>query len=134
MFGNTNAYSSFAVDDLDRAREFYGDKLGIETTTVEEAPGGLLVLRLAGGRDTLIYPKPDHVPAMYTVLNFAVDDVDKAVDDLAARGVSFERYEGFEQDEKGIARGNGPEIAWFEDPSGNVLSVVEAGPSGGLLS
>jgi predicted enzyme related to lactoylglutathione lyase len=133
MFGNTNAYSSFAVDDVERAREFYGDTLGIETSTVEEMPGGLLILNLAGGRDTLVYPKPDYVPATYTVLNFAVDDVEKAVDDLTSRGVSFDRYDGFGQDDKGIARGNGPDIAWFRDPAGNVLSVVQAGPTGALI-
>ena len=86
--------------------------------------GNLLALHLAGGRDTLIYNKPDFTPATYTILNFPVDDVDAAVDELTARGVQFERYDGFDQDEKGIARGNGPDIAWFKDPAGNVLSVL----------
>jgi hypothetical protein len=86
---------------------------------------GLLSLHLAGGRDTLVYRKPDFEPATYTILNFQVDDIDQAVDGLAARGVTFERYEGFDQDDKGIARGNGPNIAWFKDPAGNILSVLE---------
>jgi hypothetical protein len=86
---------------------------------------GLLSLHLAGGRDTLVYLKPDFQPATYTILNFQVDDIDEAVDGLAARGVTFERYEGFDQDDKGIARGNGPNIAWFKDPAGNILSVLE---------
>lgn len=122
MFANTNAFSGFAVDDLRTAREFYGETLGLRTS--EEH--GLLSLHLAGDRDTLIYPKPDHTPATYTILNFPVDDIDNAVDELAARGVRFERYDGFEQDEKGIARGEeGPYIAWFKDPAGNVLSVLQ---------
>lgn len=124
MLGDTKAYSSFAVDDLDKAREFYGDTLGVEVSSQEdEMP--VVVLKLAGGRELFVYEKPDHTPATYTVLNFAVEDVEKAVDELTARGVSFERYEGFGQDEKGIARGNGPEIAWFKDPAGNVLSVMD---------
>ncbi len=121
MFTDTKAYSGFAVDDVPKAREFYGDTLGLKTS--EEY--GLLTLHLAGDRPTLVYPKPDHTPADYTILNFPVDDIDKAVDDLAARGVRFERYDGFEQDEKGIARGEGPYIAWFKDPAGNVLSVLQ---------
>ena len=121
MFADTKAYSGFAVDDVQKAREFYGDTLGLKTS--EEY--GLLTLHLAGDRPTLVYPKPGHTPADYTILNFPVDDIDKAVDDLAARGVRFERYDGFEQDEKGIARGEGPYIAWFKDPAGNVLSVLQ---------
>ena len=121
MFTDTKAYSGFAVDDVQKAREFYGDTLGLKTS--EEY--GLLTLHLAGDRPTLVYPKPDHTPADYTILNFPVDDIDKAVDDLAARGVRFERYDGFEQDERGIARGEGPYIAWFRDPAGNVLSVLQ---------
>ena len=85
----------------------------------------MLTLHLAGDRDTLIYPKPDFEPATYTILNFPVDDIDRAVDELSARGVAFERYDGFDQDEKGIARGQGPDIAWFEDPAGNILSVLQ---------
>ena len=122
MFATTKAFSGFAVDDVERAREFYGETLGIETS--EEY--GLLTLHLAGGdRPTLVYPKPDHSPATYTILNFSVDDIDEAVDELAARGVRFERYDGFEQDERGIARGGGPLIAWFTDPAGNILSVLQ---------
>ena len=121
MFANTNAFSGFAVPDIDRAREFYGDTLGLETS--EE--NGLLTLHLKDGRDTLIYPKPDHAPANYTILNFAVDDIDAAVDELTARGVELLRYDGFGQDEKGIARDPGPQIAWFTDPAGNILSVLQ---------
>jgi catechol 2,3-dioxygenase-like lactoylglutathione lyase family enzyme len=124
MFANTKAFSGFAVDDLEKARSFYEDTLGLEVS--EE--NGLLNLRLAGGRDTLIYPKPDFQPATYTILNFPVPDIDEAVDELTRRGVSLERYEGSEQDEKGIYRGGddrGPSIAWFTDPAGNILSVLE---------
>ncbi|HSJ17734.1 MAG TPA: VOC family protein [Solirubrobacterales bacterium] len=123
MFTDTTAYSGFAVDDLDKALEFYGDTLGLKTTVLDEE-NGLMALNLAGGRDTLVYRKPDLVPANYTILNFEVDDVERAVDELAGRGVSLERYEGFDQDEKGIARGAGPDIAWFKDPAGNILSVL----------
>jgi predicted enzyme related to lactoylglutathione lyase len=122
MFTNTPAFSGFAVDDLDAARSFYGETLGLQVTDEEM---GILTLHLAGDRPTMIYPKPDFTPATYTILNFQVDDVDAAVDELTARGVEFERYEGFEQDERGIARGNGPDIAWFKDPAGNILSVLK---------
>jgi catechol 2,3-dioxygenase-like lactoylglutathione lyase family enzyme len=128
MFADTKAYSGFAVDDLDKAREFYGETLGVRTSILDEK-FGLLSLHLAGGRDTLVYVKPDFTPATYTILNFEVDDVEAAVDELSARGVSFERYEdieGIEQDEKGIVRGEGPRIAWFTDPAGNILAVMEA--------
>ena len=121
MFTDTKAFSGFAVDDLVRAREFYGDTLGIRTS--EE--NGLLTLHLAGDRPTLVYPKPDHVPADYTILNFPVDDIAAAVDELTARGVAFERYEGFGQDDRGIMREQGPPIAWFKDPAGNVLAVLQ---------
>jgi catechol 2,3-dioxygenase-like lactoylglutathione lyase family enzyme len=121
MFANTKAFSGFAVDDLQKARKFYSETLGLKVS--EEH--GQLTLHLAGGRDTLVYPKPDHTPATYTILNFAVDDIEKAVDELTARGIRLERYDGFEQDEKGIARGDGPYIAWFKDPAGNVLSVLQ---------
>ena len=121
MFANTKAFSGFAVDDVDKAREFYGDTLGLKTS--EE--NGLLTLHIAGDRDTLVYPKEDHSPADYTILNFPVGDIDEAVDELASRGVSFERYDSFDQDEKGVWRGGGPNIAWFKDPAGNVLSVLE---------
>src|SRR3954469_6955976 len=121
MFANTKAFSGIAVDDLARAREFYGETLGLKTS--EEH--GLLTLHLAGDRPTLIYPKPDHTPATYTVLNFPVEDIDQAVDGLTSRGVRFERYDGMEQDDTGIMRAEGPYIAWFKDPAGNVLSVLQ---------
>ncbi|HEY3182399.1 MAG TPA: VOC family protein [Gaiellaceae bacterium] len=124
MFANTKAYSGFAVDDVQKARDFYGETLGLKTSVLDEQ-NGLMMLHLAGGRDTLVYRKPDFEPATYTILNFSVDDVDKAVDELSAKGVRFERYDGFEQDEKGIARGPGPNIAWFKDPAGNILSVLQ---------
>jgi len=124
MLANSNAFSGFAVDDLEKAREFYGETLGLEVELID-APG-LLDIKLAGDRDVLVYPKGDFEPATYTILNFPVDDVEATVDDLAARGVAFERYEGMEQDEKGIARGTGPEIAWFKDPAGNILAVLES--------
>ncbi len=124
MFENTKAYSGFAVDDLQKAQEFYGETLGLKTTVLDEE-NGLLSLELAGDRPTIVYRKPDFTPATYTILNFPVDDIDEAVDGLAARGVRFERYDAFEQDEKGISRGNGPQIAWFKDPAGNVLSVLQ---------
>ena len=123
MFRDSKAYSGFAVKDLDAARSFYGGTLGLE---VEDQPMGVLELRLAGGGTVIVYPKPDHVPATYTILNFPVADVDAAVDQLVAAGVRMERYEGFEQDAKGIARDSeGPTIAWFTDPSGNVMSVIQ---------
>ena len=124
MFKDTETFSSFAVDDIERAREFYGETLGLDVEVFAE-PTGLMSLHHPGGHDTMVYIKPDFVPATYTVLNFQVDDVEAVVDGLAARGVSFERYEGFDQDERGIARGPGPEIAWFKDPAGNVLAVLE---------
>ena len=130
MLGDSRAFSGFAVDDVDKARDFYGETLGLRVSTLD-AENGLLMLHLAGDRDTLIYRRPDYTPATYTILNFPVDDIDKAVDELAARGVRFERYDGLEQDEKGIARGiaagMGPDIAWFKDPAGNVLSVLHEG-------
>ncbi|HET7445815.1 MAG TPA: VOC family protein [Solirubrobacterales bacterium] len=124
MFAETKAFSSFAVDDLGKAREFYEGTLGLRVSSPMEEM--LLSLDLAGGeRPTMVYLKPDFAPATYTVLNFEVDDVEAAVDELAARGVEFERYEGMGQDEKGISReGGGPPIAWFKDPAGNILSVL----------
>ena len=121
MFTDTKAFSGFAVDDVAKAREFYGDTLGIRTS--EE--NGLLTLHLAGDRPTLVYPKPDHTPADYTILNFPVADIDAAVDQLTDRGVRFERYEGFGQDDRGIMRDQGPPIAWFRDPAGNVLALLQ---------
>jgi catechol 2,3-dioxygenase-like lactoylglutathione lyase family enzyme len=121
MFTNTKAFSGFAVDDIDKARAFYEGTLGLKTS--EE--NGILTLHIADDRPTLVYPRPNHTPAEYTILNFPVDDIERAVEELTARGVEFERYEGFEQDERGIARAGGPPIAWFKDPAGNVLSVLE---------
>ncbi len=122
MLANSKAFSGFAVDDLDSAREFYENKLGLKTSVDD----GLLTLDLAGDRRTFVYPKPDFTPATYTILNFPVEDIDAAVDELTARGVRFEHYEGFDQDEKGIARGEGgPPIAWFTDPAGNIMSVLQ---------
>ena len=122
MLRDTEAFSSFAVDDVQKAKAFYSETLGIEVT--EEH--GMLTLNLAGGdRPTLVYPKPDHEPANYTILNFPVDDIDAVVDELLERGVDFEIYDGFEQDERGIVRDQGPPIAWFRDPAGNILSVLQ---------
>jgi catechol 2,3-dioxygenase-like lactoylglutathione lyase family enzyme len=123
MFEHTRAYSGFAVDDIQKAKQFYGETLGIRVSE----QNGMLTLHLAGDRDTLVYPKEDHTPATFTILNFPVEDVDRAVEELTARGVRFERYQGFDQDEKGVFRGGGPLIAWFKDPAGNILSVIEQG-------
>ena len=121
MLGDSDAFSGFSVDDLDAARAFYGDTLGLRTT--EEH--GLMTLHLGGDRPTLVYPKPDHTPSTFTILNFPVEDIDRAVDELSKRGVRFERYDGLPQDERGVMRGEGPPIAWFKDPAGNVLSVLQ---------
>ena len=125
MLANSAVFSGFAVPDVEAARRFYADVLGLEVE-VDEEMGGMLTLHLGGGTKVLVYPKPDHTPATYTVLNFPVDDVDRTVEELTARGVTFERYPGFDQDDKGVARGQGPAIAWFTDPAGNILSVLEA--------
>jgi catechol 2,3-dioxygenase-like lactoylglutathione lyase family enzyme len=119
MFANTKAFSGFSVDDIPAARRFYGDTLGIR---VSEA-NGMLTLHLAGDRDTLVYPKKDHTPATFTILNFAVEDIESVVDALTAKGVRFEKYPN--TDEKGIFREMGPLIAWFTDPAGNILSVLQ---------
>jgi catechol 2,3-dioxygenase-like lactoylglutathione lyase family enzyme len=121
MFADTKAYSGIAVDDMAKAREFYTGTLGLKTS--EEY--GLMWLHLAGGRDTLVYAASEPTPASFTILNFEVDDIDDAVDALVARGVRFERYDGLEQDPKGVFREEGPYIAWFKDPSGNLLSVLQ---------
>jgi catechol 2,3-dioxygenase-like lactoylglutathione lyase family enzyme len=123
MFRDTKAFSGFSVDDVARAREFYGDTLGIETS--EE--NGILTLHIAGDREVIAYPKEDHTPATFTILNFPVDDIEAAVDGLTERGVTFERYDqaGSDIDERGIFRDEGPLIAWFKDPAGNVLSVIQ---------
>ncbi|HET7517012.1 MAG TPA: VOC family protein [Actinomycetes bacterium] len=125
MLANSQAYSGFAVPDLAEARRFYGETLGLNVSGQED--DGVLSLDLAGGQNVLVYVKPDHTPATYTILNFPVEDVEGTVDALTERGVRFEQYEGFEQDEKGINRGQGPLIAWFRDPAGNILSVHELG-------
>ncbi|MER6996753.1 VOC family protein [Streptomyces sp. NPDC000410] len=122
MLGESKAFSGFSVDDIKKAKNFYGGTLGVRVT--EE--NGMLTLHLAGDTNVLVYPKDNHTPATFTLLNFPVDDVDRTVDELVARGVTFERYEGFEQDEKGVSRAEGyPVIAWFKDPAGNVLSVIK---------
>jgi catechol 2,3-dioxygenase-like lactoylglutathione lyase family enzyme len=117
------AFSGFSVHDLEQARRFYVEALGLQVS--DEEMDGIMRLQLGGGTNVLVYAKADHTPATYTVLNFPVPDVEQAVDRLAAAGVRFERYDGFDQDEKGIARGQGPDIAWFTDPSGNVFSVIQ---------
>jgi catechol 2,3-dioxygenase-like lactoylglutathione lyase family enzyme len=124
MLDASKAYSGFAVDDPNKAREFYGGTLGLEISDLDVGADQPLLQLQLGDREVLIYPKPDLAPANYTILNFPVGDVDGAVDDLAAKGVTFERYEGFDQDEKGIDR-SGPAggIAWFKDPAGNILAV-----------
>jgi catechol 2,3-dioxygenase-like lactoylglutathione lyase family enzyme len=121
MFADTKAFSGFSVGDMAAAREFYGETLGLRVSE----QNGLMTLHLAEGRDTLVYPKPDHVAATYTILNFVVEDIDAAVEVLRSRGVQLERYEGLDQDDRGIARDAGPSIAWFKDPAGNVLSVLQ---------
>lgn len=120
MFEHTKTFSGFSVDDIPAAKRFYTETLGLR---VSEA-NGMLTLHLAGDRPTLVYPKPNHTPATYTILNFQVADVEAAVDELTARGVEFDKAEG--ADEKGIFRAMGPTIAWFTDPAGNILSVIEA--------
>jgi catechol 2,3-dioxygenase-like lactoylglutathione lyase family enzyme len=124
MLADSKAFSGFAVDDLDAARRFYGETLGLSVELLDEE-NGLATLHLAGDRPTLIYRSPDFTPASYTILNFPVDDIDRAVDELLARGVSFERYEEMPQDEKGVMREGAPLIAWFKDPAGNTLSVLQ---------
>ena len=123
MFKDTKAFSGFSVNDLQKAQEFYGRTLGLDITKEEEG----LVLHIAGGCKIFIYPKPNHTPATFTILNFPVDNVEEAVDELTKRGVRFEVYnEGdLKTDKKGIFRGGGPKIAWFKDPAGNFLSVLE---------
>jgi catechol 2,3-dioxygenase-like lactoylglutathione lyase family enzyme len=120
---DSKAFGGYSVDDLDEAEAFYGGTLGLPVERVDEMP--ILRVRLAGDRHVIVYAKPDHQPATFTVLNFPVPDVDPVVDWLAGRGVAFEHYEGFGQDEKGVMRNRGPQIAWFKDPAGNILSVVE---------
>ena len=125
MFKDTKAFSGFSVDDIPKAKEFYSGTLGLEVT--EE--NGMLTLHIAGDTVILVYPKDNHIPATFTILNFPVDDVDRAVDELTAKGVEFEHYdlEDLKTDDRGIARGQGPDIAWFKDPAGNILSVLDIG-------
>ena len=123
MLANAKATSGFAVPDTDEAKRFYGETLGVEVAVLDEE-NGVMALKLNGG-DVFFYRKPDFEPATYTILNFEVDDIDAAVEGLTSRGIEFERYEGFEQDAKGVARGPGPAIAWFKDPAGNILSVLQ---------
>lgn len=122
IFKNTKAFSSFSVDDLEEAKKFYGQTLGVEVSESEEG----LNLQIKGGNDVFIYPKPDHVPANFTVLNFVVDDVDRTVDELTKLGIRFQIYNKGElkTDDKGIFQGK-PKIAWFKDPAGNFLSILE---------
>jgi predicted enzyme related to lactoylglutathione lyase len=122
MLKESEAYSGFAVNDTDRAKRFYGEVLGLAVTEIN-AEYGMLSIGIKGSRDVFVYTKPDHQPATFTILNFPVPDVEAAVDDLTAKGVEFLRYDGFNQDERGISRGMGPDIAWFTDPAGNVLSI-----------
>jgi catechol 2,3-dioxygenase-like lactoylglutathione lyase family enzyme len=126
MLANSKAFSGFAVDDLDKAQQFYGEILGLSIELLDEQ-NGLLTLHLAGDRDTLAYLSPGMTPPSYTILNFPVDDIDQVVDELASRGVSFEQYgnDAMPQDEKGVMREGGPLIAWFKDPAGNTLSVLQ---------
>jgi len=126
----SRAFSSFAVNDISAARQFYADVLGMDAHVRGEDPMHMLVIHLATGSNVLVYGKGDHVPATFTVLNIQVSDVDAAVDELTAAGIQMKWYEGFNQDEKGISRGNGPTIAWFLDPAGNTISVVSEAPDG----
>jgi predicted enzyme related to lactoylglutathione lyase len=123
MLKDSKAFSGFSAGDIPKVKEFYAGTLGLDVSESH----GVLTLRLAGGNNVIIYPKSNHVPATFTVLNFPVDDVDLAVDDLKERGVRFEQYDlpNLKTDEKGIMRGNGPTIAWFKDPAGNILSVID---------
>jgi predicted enzyme related to lactoylglutathione lyase len=123
VFKDSKAFSTYSVNDIPRAKQFYGETLGLDVA--DEMDG--LVLHLAGGNDVFLYPKDNHEPASFTVLNFPASDVDEAVDRLTEAGVRFEQYEGdLQTDAKGVFRGEGPTIAWFKDPAGNVLSVIEA--------
>lgn len=131
MFTHTNAFSSFSVNSIEDAQKFYHDILGLEVAELNEGGMPLLELRTGGGHRILLYPKPNHTAATYTVLNFPVDDIDKTAEELTGRGVRFLQYDegDIKTDGKGIMRGNGPLIAWFEDPSGNILSILEEKPA-----
>ena len=121
MFKETKAFSGFSVDDLETAKAFYGDTLGVKVSE----KNGLLNLHIAGGTRVLVYPKPNHVPATFTILNFPVTDIETTVRELATRGINFESYPDLTTDDSGIFRGGGPLIAWFKDPAGNTLSVLQ---------
>jgi len=125
MFTHTKAFSSFSVNDLQKAKKFYSDILGL---TIIDNPMGLIELKIEDGQNIMVYPKPDHVSATFTILNFPVNDIDQAVDELIGKGISFEQYEGeIKTNEKGICRGGdkSPDIAWFKDPAGNILSLIQ---------
>lgn len=124
MFRSSHAFSGFSVDDLDAAADFYSGTLGLQVARDDEMMG-MLNIKLGSGADVMAYSKANHVPATFTILNFIVSDIEAAVDGLTAAGVQMLRYEGFGQDEKGIGRGAGPPIAWFTDPAGNILAVIE---------
>jgi len=123
MLKHSKAFSGFSVNDLQKAKEFYSEVLGLEVT---DNPMGLIELHIEGNNKIIIYPKPNHEPATFTILNFPVDSIDKAVDELTAKGIKFEQYKELRTDDKGISRNpNGPKVAWFKDPAGNILSVIE---------
>lgn len=125
MLKDTKAYSSFSVNDIESAKEFYGQTLGLD---IEQNEMGMLVIKLAGGATIMAYPKDDHVPATFTILNFIVDNIDQAVNELTSKNITFEHYDGMTDDKgvaRGIAAGRGPDIAWFKDPAGNVLAVLQ---------
>lgn len=122
MFTHTKAFSGFSVNDIQKAKTFYQDILGLDVSDMHD----MLELHIEGGNNILVYPKPNHAPATYTILNFPVDDIEKTVEELTGRGVRFLQYEGdLQTDEKGVFRGEGMEIAWFEDPAGNILSILK---------
>ena len=121
MLRDSRAFSGFSSNDVAKAKAFYAEKLGLEVTEDD----GMLTLHLAGGGKVIVYPKPNHEPATFTVLNFPVKDIEGTIDSLAKAGIQFERYEGMDQDSRGINRGGGPLIAWFKDPAGNILSVIQ---------
>jgi catechol 2,3-dioxygenase-like lactoylglutathione lyase family enzyme len=123
MFEHSRAFSGFSVNDVPAAKTFYGETLGLQVSEDH----GMLQLHLEGGHPIVVYPKPNHAPATFTVLNFPVQEVERAVDALVERGVRFEHYEGMNLGDKGIMRGQGPDIAWFKDPAGNILSVIQQG-------
>ena len=124
MLKHSKAFSGFSVNDIQKAKKFYSEVLGLKVT---DNPMGLIELNIEGSNKIIVYPKPNHEPATFTILNFPVDNIDKAVDELISKGIKFEQYEGeIKTDEKGICRNpQGPKIAWFKDPAGNILSVIE---------